>query len=135
MILIHSSLYLNRWAALFCPQRGFPSLILNKSLQIAYPSTFCDYPRMCNEFFRELRSFHTLLLSALKTATEREGSNLHFSRPKLPLKHSNRFALFHLLCSQSVCPAIVRCSFGVGPDAINLSKLLNYKGFSIAPLT
>ncbi len=68
MILIHSSLFFNRWAALFCPHRGFPTIILNKSLQVAYPSTFCDYPRMCNEFFRELRSFHTLLLPALKTA-------------------------------------------------------------------
>ena len=48
-------------------------------------------------------------------AEKREGSNLHFSRPKLPLKHSNRFALFHLLCcNQSDCPAIVR-SVGVPP--------------------
>jgi len=45
---------------------------------------------------------------------EREGSNLHLSRPELPLKHSNSFALFHLLCNQSVCPAIVR-SVGVTP--------------------
>ncbi len=43
------------------------------------------------------------------------GLNLHFSRPKLPIKHSNRFALLHLLCcNQSDCPAIV-WSVGVPP--------------------
>jgi len=58
------------------------------------------------------------------TEIMREGSNLHFARPKLPLKHSNRFALFHLLCcNQSDCPAIVG-SVGVTPLSFSLARSL-----------
>ncbi len=60
----------------------------------------------------QLSNVAMVIAAGISRFEEREGSNLHFSRPKLPLKHSNRFALFHLLCNQSVCPAIVR-SVGV----------------------
>jgi len=44
---------------------------------------------------------------------ERGGKPTLFT-PKAPSQHSNRFALFRLLCNQSVCPAIVM-SVGVPP--------------------
>jgi len=62
VILIHIPTNLNLWTALFGPHRGSSTVILNKSIQVAYSSTLCDYAGTSNVLFRKFRKLHTLFL-------------------------------------------------------------------------